>query len=56
MLEELLKKQTVEIQKILKEHSIEYLDICFYEDSIMITDAGDLKISSLDGGKTWHKR
>lgn len=56
-MEELLKQKTAEICRILKENKIDYLDICFLEgDTIMITDTEKTKLSSLDGGETWHKR
>ena len=56
MIEDYLKQQTEDILRMLKDNGIKYLDICFIEDSIMITDADNLKINSLDGGETWQKR
>lgn len=56
MNEDLLKSKTAEILSIIKESGIHYLDVCFYGDTIMITDTEKTKLCSLDGGETWQKR
>lgn len=56
MNEELLKEKTKEIGMMLKECGVSYLDVCFCEGSIMITDAEKTYIYSSDGGETWRKR
>jgi len=57
MNEDLLKDKAKEICDMLKECGVEYLDICFiHGDTIMITDTDKTKMSTLDGGETWHKR
>ena len=52
-----LQKQTKKIYKNLKEkYGIDYLDICFVGERIMISNAEDIKITSGDGGENWQKR
>ena len=51
-IEEYLKKVTKDIRE---HYSGAYLNICFTDDSIMITNCEEIKLNSLDCGETWHR-
>ncbi len=51
--EEYIKKVTKEIRE---HYAGAYLDICFNDDSIMITNCDDIRINSFDYGQTWSRR
>ena len=53
---ELIKQLEYLVREIREIYKGDYLDICFTEDSIMITNCEDIKISSKDKGKTWTRR
>ena len=55
--EEYIKKQTKKMSKTLFEkYGLEYLDICFMCETIMVSNTKDIKVSSKDWGETWNKR
>ena len=51
--EDYLKKITKEIRE---RYPGTYLDICFTNDSIMISNCDDIRIVSLDNGENWTRR